>query len=178
SRDIWPGLSGNYLFTRESWLKAGRYYEPSLENQTLDSWTFGIRQLGTGAKMVTLPGSAYFHRYGHASHYVREHMKGNRSIAALIGVAPFLDRLEEKDVDYILSRKGRYVWYENLKNKPIRVKDETLGHDGSIVDGTLHIVQTKTRLKAISFSVLVIKFRSRIGKIFRKLQTEAGKWRT
>ena len=26
----WPGPSGNYLFTKQSWLKAGRYFEPTL----------------------------------------------------------------------------------------------------------------------------------------------------
>ncbi len=29
----WPGPSGNYLFTRESWQRAGRYHEPSLRTR-------------------------------------------------------------------------------------------------------------------------------------------------
>lgn len=133
SGDIWPGPSGNYLFTRESWLKAGRCYEPSLENRTLDSWIFGIRQLGTGAKMVTLPKSEYFHRYGHKSHFVRDHMKGNRSIAALIGILPFLDMLNKKDVNYIMRIRGRTTWFENLLNHPIRLRTGTCGMSGHII---------------------------------------------
>lgn len=129
----WPGPSGNYLFTRSGWQKAGRYFEPSLENQTLDSWTFGIRQLGSGQKMVTLPNTGYYHRHGHQSHYVSNLSKGNQSLSALIGLIPFLDQIEESDVDYIFSRNGRYTWFEKLNERPIHVKDHPLGETGRLV---------------------------------------------
>jgi glycosyltransferase involved in cell wall biosynthesis len=51
---IWPGPSGNFMLTKTAWLKAGRCFEPTLINNTLDSWSFGIRLLGTGAKIVAL----------------------------------------------------------------------------------------------------------------------------
>lgn len=135
----WPGPSGNYLFTRLSWLKAGRYYEPTLDNQTLDSWTFGIRQLGTGSKLVSLPGTWYYHRYGHQSHYLQNYEKGNSSIAALIGIAPFLHMLEDKDIDYIFSNKARFNWYTNLEMRPIRVKNCSPGKKGKVVYISQHI---------------------------------------
>lgn len=128
----WPGPSGNYLFTRESWSRAGRYHEPSLENPTLDSWIFGIRQLGTGSKMVTLPGMWYFHRHGHESHYMRNWKRGSQSLAGLIGLVPLLDMLDERDVDYIFGPRGRYVWYEQLERRPLRLRPGQHGENGTV----------------------------------------------
>jgi glycosyltransferase involved in cell wall biosynthesis len=132
SGPVWPGPSGNYLFTRESWERAGRYHEPYLENRSVDSWTFGIRQLATGSKMVTLPGTWYFHRYGQQSQYVKNERRGNQSLAALIGLIPLLDVLDEQDVEYLFSRNGRYTWYAKLHEHPIRVKSRQEGKDGQI----------------------------------------------
>ncbi len=127
----WPGPSGNYLFTRESWQRAGRYHEPTLENPTLDSWVFGIRQLATGSRLVTLPGTWYFHRYGHESHYVRNLKRGSQSLAGLIGLLPFLDLLDERDVEYVFGKRGRYKWFENLSDRPLRLEGHVRGEDGS-----------------------------------------------
>jgi glycosyltransferase involved in cell wall biosynthesis len=129
---IWPGPSGNYLFTRESWVRAGRYPEPYLENRSLDSWAFAIRQLGTGSRLVTLPGTWYFHRYGHESHYVQNWRRGNQSLAALMALTPFLDRIETEDVEYLFGKEGRYTWFEQLRDHPIKVKGAPLGRDGAI----------------------------------------------
>ena len=137
----WPGPSGNYLFTKESWLRAGRYFEPSLENQTLDSWTFAIRQLGTGSKMVTLPNSWYYHRYGHSSHYVLNKGKGNQSLAALIGIIPFLETLDQQSIDYIFSQRGRFSWFENIEKHPLSVKSHHVG-----VNGKVEIIQENKQL--------------------------------
>ena len=127
---IWPGHGGNYLFTKQSWLKAGRYFEPTLLNQTLDSWGFGASQLGTGAKMVTLPHTHYLHRQGINSHYVREHSRGNQSLAALAVLFPFLDMIYDDDVNYMMSRKGRYIWFNNLDKRPVRMKAGIIGKTG------------------------------------------------
>jgi glycosyltransferase involved in cell wall biosynthesis len=129
---VWPGPSGNYLFTRESWIRAGRYHEPYLENRSLDSWTFGIRQLGTGSRMVSLAGTWYYHRYGHKSHYVQNWQRGSQSLAALIGLIPFLEQLDQGDVEYILSPEARDSWYEGLSQHPLRLKAGSRGEDGRI----------------------------------------------
>lgn len=117
-----PGLSGNYLFFKDSWLRAGKYFEPTLINQTLDSWTFLVRQLATGAKILTLKDTHYFHRYGYDSHYIREHNKGNLSVSALIALLPFLEFLDNSSVEYIMGEKGRYSWFSNTKSSPIKFK--------------------------------------------------------
>jgi glycosyltransferase involved in cell wall biosynthesis len=155
---VWPGPSGNYLFTRASWERAGRYYEPFLENRSLDSWAFGIRQLATGSKMVTLPQSWYFHRYGHESHYMQNWRRGNPSMAGLVGLIPFMDLIEELDVEYILSREGRTRWYEHLRERPLRLKSGTRGVDGSIEYLPLYDKEQR-RLRA---TALIRKVRSRL----------------
>lgn len=119
-----PLWSGNYLFTKKSWKIAGRYFEPSLENQTIDSWAFGVRQLGTGAKFISLPHSFYYHRYGHDSHYTRERKNGNVSTSALIALIPFLDQIKKKDVKYIFGR-GRTTWLSKIEKRPVRLKSTT-----------------------------------------------------
>jgi len=119
-----PLTSGNYMFTKDSWKRAGRYFEPKLENQTLDSWTFGIRQLGTGANFLTLPDTYYYHKHGHQSHYIREISKGNVSLSATIAIIPFLDKIKNKDVDYIFSRRHRDNWWKLVPKRPIRLKSD------------------------------------------------------
>ena len=116
-----PGASGNYLFTRNSWMKAGRYPEGS---GALDAWGFGIRQVATGSLVRILPNSQYFHRYGYDSYWVRDAKSGKTSLTALQILVPFIDQLNKRDVDYIFSRKHRLNWLGNLEKKPIRLKKE------------------------------------------------------
>jgi glycosyltransferase involved in cell wall biosynthesis len=134
------GQSGNYLFTKQSWLKAGRYFEPTLINQTLDSWTFTIRQLGIGAKLVKLANTYYLHRNMSDSHWNREIKRGNVSLAALTGIMPFLDKINEADVEYMFG-EGRYTWFNDLEKRPIRLK---IGAKGT---KSVHIVKEKTITK-------------------------------
>lgn len=129
--NYWPGIDGNYLFTRESWLKVGRCNE--FVEFAIDSWAFGIKQLAKGLKMVTLPNRFYYHRYGHNSAFVKYSQGKNLSIAALEVMIPFLGVLEDADVEYIMSRKGRYQWFDQLAQRPLRVKNCPLGKTGERV---------------------------------------------
>ncbi|MFA6922774.1 MAG: glycosyltransferase family 2 protein [Bacteroidales bacterium] len=117
-----PCSSGNYMFTKESWIKAGKYFEPTLINQTIDSWAFGLRQLATGSKMLTLKNSFYLHRHGYNSHFVLNYDKGNLSLAFTSVLIPFLHLIDDRDVNYIFSKKHRYNWFKNIKNRPIKLK--------------------------------------------------------
>jgi glycosyltransferase involved in cell wall biosynthesis len=119
-----PCSSGNYLFTRESWMRAGGYPEFAL---ALDAWGFGFRQLATGARMVCLPGSYYLHRYGHESYWIRFVRSHSSSIVALQILLPFLHLIEDSDVDRIMSRKFRYSWFSELNHRPLKVKNVPLG---------------------------------------------------
>jgi glycosyltransferase involved in cell wall biosynthesis len=123
------GQSGNYMFTKQSWIKAGRYFEPTLINQTLDSWTFTIRQLGTGAKLIKLADTCYLHRSMPDSHWNREIKKGNVSLAALTGIIPFLDIINDEDIEYIFG-EGRLTWFNDLEKRPIRLNTGEVGIKG------------------------------------------------
>jgi len=114
-----PSASGNYLFTKQSWEKAGGYPEFA---GALDAWGFGLRQLATGAKMAVLPDSHYFHRFGHQSYWVRD-AKNNMSVKALQILLPFMDFLTEESQDYIFSKEGRFNWFDQLEQRPIRLKN-------------------------------------------------------
>lgn len=125
---IWPGPSGNYLFTKRSWLNAGRYTESI--GGAYDSLVFGIKQLATGSKMVTMKNSFYYHRAGHESAFIRDKDKIKASLIVLSVLINFLDLIEEEDVDYIMSKEHRYSWFDNLEKRPIRLKNSTLGVNG------------------------------------------------
>ena len=116
-----PCASGNYLFTKISWLKAGRYNESS-SMVAYDSWAFGFCQLATSSKMVTMPNSFYYHRYSYESTFVRERRKINPSYVILQIILPYLNLIDENDINYIMGEKGRDVWFDNLKKHPIRFK--------------------------------------------------------
>lgn len=115
-----PCSSGNYLFTKESWLKAGRYIESV--GGAYDSWAFGCNQLATGAKMLTLEDTYYLHKLGYESTFVKEKRKYNTSLTITKILLNHLHLLQKKDINYILSKKHRYSWWENLKNRPLNSK--------------------------------------------------------
>lgn len=116
-----PGASGNYMFTKESWEKTKGYLA---HIHGLDTWSFGFRQLAEGFKMVVLKDSYYYHRYGMGdSYWVAFAKKYNPSLMALSVLAPYLDRINNDDVKYILN-SGRHTWFENLDKHPIKLKTE------------------------------------------------------
>lgn len=126
-----PISSGNYLYSRASWLRAGGYPEFA---GALDAWGFGFRQMATGSKMVVLPDSFYYHRHGHESYWVREAKKGDTSAKALQILTPYLELLQDEDVAYITGEQGRCVWFEQRKQRPVRVKSGDEGRYGMVVN--------------------------------------------
>lgn len=130
--NIHPCGSGNYLYSRASWKRAGRYNE-SLGG-AYDSWGFGVMQLATGSRMVTLPGTSYLHRHGYESTFVRESGKRNPSLLALQVLLPVLDQIDERDQAYLFSRSGRCRWIERLSERPIRTRTGEPGRPGILLD--------------------------------------------
>lgn len=138
SGPIVPGASGNYIFTKESWICAGGY---PVFSSALDTWGFGFQQLATGSKMVVMPESYYYHRYGHESYWVRESKKGKISMTATKILIPFIDLINDIDVDYIMSRRGRNSWFTDLKKHPIRLKSGDSGSSGITTSKTQTVFQ-------------------------------------
>lgn len=120
SKELTPGSSGNYLFTKESWLKAGGYPEYS---GALDTWGFGIQQLLTGSKFVVLGNSYYYHRLLENSYYMRDAFRRQKSISmrATQILIPYFDQIDDHDINYILSKKNRNNWYSKLDQRPLKI---------------------------------------------------------
>lgn len=120
SQPYTPGSGGNYMFTKESWIKAGRYPDFS---GSLDTWGFGLRQLLTGSKVVVLKDSFYYHRLLDNSYYLRDAWKRRKSISlrATQLLIPFFDHINDADINYILGKKHRYDWFDNLDKRPITI---------------------------------------------------------
>jgi hypothetical protein len=114
-----PGASGNYLYTKESWLRAGGYPESA---GALDTWGFGLRQVATEAKMTVLKNTGYLHRHGYASYWVRDKKEGSTDLKAYSILEPFLHLLDDAEAAYVRSERGRGCWFANLERRPLRVK--------------------------------------------------------
>jgi hypothetical protein len=114
-----PGQHGNYLFTKQSWIKAKGYAEGS---GALDTWSFGLRQAITGAKQVVLEDTFYYHRLNDDSYWMRdsEAQLWSVSIKAAYALFPFFDIIDEKFLNYMLG-PGKYIWFYNLKKKPLKL---------------------------------------------------------
>jgi glycosyltransferase involved in cell wall biosynthesis len=124
-RENSPGQHGNYLFTRQSWINAKGYAEGS---GALDTWTFGLRQVITGAKMVVLKDTLYYHRLDYANSYWMNDAEANLwsvSIKATHALFPFFDIIDEDFLTYMLG-KGKYDWFYKLKQKPIKLMDKEI----------------------------------------------------
>jgi len=112
-----PGASGNYLYTKKSWIQSGGY---PVESAALDTWGFGLRQVMTGHLMTVVPDTYYYHRYGYNSYWVRESQKHNISLRATQLLIPYFNRIESKDIDYLLSKNHRHTWFDTLDIHPIK----------------------------------------------------------
>jgi len=121
-----PGASGNYMFTIQSWIRAGGYPEFA---GALDAWGFGLRQAAAGFDTVILSGGYYFHRVDAESYWVRESRRGTTAINALQLIIPYLDKINRRDVSYILSNRYRYRWFERLSEKPLRLRSGDSWYD-------------------------------------------------
>jgi glycosyltransferase involved in cell wall biosynthesis len=117
-----PCSSGNYLFTKNSWLKAGRYNESI--GGAYDSWAFGCAQLATGSKIMTLPDSFYYHRYGYNSTYNIQVGMRNVSLTITQILIPFIDLIDKEDINYILDRENRKKWFDKTKIRPLKMNSE------------------------------------------------------
>jgi len=143
-----PGGSGNYLFTKNSWVKANGYTE---DLGALDTWSFGFKQLMENCKMAVMPGSYYFHRRGHESYYMRDAWSKRRSVSLRLIklIINYIDRIDPRDVDYIFSKKGRYSWFDNLSKRPIRLLEgdvrDAVWEDHELKKGVAGTIKHKAR---------------------------------
>jgi glycosyltransferase involved in cell wall biosynthesis len=144
-----PGSSGNYLFTRRSYLQAKGYPEFA---GALDTWGFCFRQLATGAKVISLPNSCYFHRFGGESYYIRDMNSRNMSIIALQIILPFYELIEPQDLDYIMGKENRLSWFDDLEKRPVR------------------IINSKPGVRAANINTTDVVTRNLLSKVYYKIK--------
>lgn len=115
-----PISSGNYLYSKQSWISA-QYYPEGV--RALDAWGFGFKQVSSGSTIKILPESRYMHRIGTESYWIRESKKNQTSLLALTVLIPYLDLFTEETVEYIFSQDYRTSWFDNIDNRGLNIKD-------------------------------------------------------
>lgn len=180
SRHDVPGASGNYLFTKESWVRAGGYSESS---GALDTHTFGFRQLATGSKMLTLPHTYYCHRQGIESYFVRFSRTNNLSLTLADIIAPFAHLIADADWQYMCG-EGKDNWYENIKQRPINLSNEVKSRQ---TETELQLVavlpndreenkQSRNSVISEGESQAIARFINNAGKVVFDVGANAGDW--
>lgn len=110
---IIPAASGNYLFTKESWQRAGGY--PTRVG-SLDAWGFGLRQLIAGFTPNVVPGTHYFHSISPDSYWAKDsHDMASMSLRAtslLLESAPLIPKAI---LNSVLRGKNPRMWYSKLR---------------------------------------------------------------
>lgn len=122
-----PASSGNYIFSRRSWVLAGKYPDWA---GALDTWGFGLRQIGDGGKFVIMPKSYYLHRWGYDSYWIRwsqERTNKQMSSVALTLLSPYLEMLCLSSQRWVTSEEE---WFGRLREHPLLVKSGGEGIDG------------------------------------------------
>jgi glycosyltransferase involved in cell wall biosynthesis len=103
-----PANSGNYLFTRKSYDRAGGYPE---NYGAVDTTAFGLAQLATGSKMALLPNHFYWHRYSEKGYWCREGTNNDGNLHRLL--KSYSEVLSEKTNRFLLddeNMRQRSLW--------------------------------------------------------------------
>ena len=123
---VLPGASGNYLFSLDSWYRAGGY---PIGARALDAWGFGFRLHLAGCQTLVVPGTFYFHRIGLPSYYLRESKDMERlSLIATAQILQDASRLPSKLVRRFLHARTARSWLRKVK-PPRNYNDPRLGSD-------------------------------------------------
>lgn len=166
---IWPGASGNYLYTKKSWVKVGGYPE---EAGALDSWGFGFRLVATGFKMTSLPNTFYWHRYGHESYWIRDSKKDGLSAKKYKIIKPFLDKFSKDTIKDIKKNKNKLFdvkfnpkTRENIKGesgiKVVPLKNKSIAYFKRKIKNTVFFKYAKYCKKYYNFKKLTNQIDSR-----------------
>jgi len=126
-----PISSGNYLFKKSVWLSTGGY---KIGAKALDAWFFGFETVALGHRLGVMPSGGYFHRYGHASLWMRDAKRHLISAIAKRLVLSHKNLLSPDDVDYLLTgSKSSEEWFENMNRRPIKTIGQDIGKNGDII---------------------------------------------
>lgn len=115
-----PAASGNYLFTRSSWERAGGYPEG---RGAMDAWGFGFRQHATGTGIALLPGTFYFHRLSENSYWTRDEKEGknNRNAAAIM--REYIHLFDDRSAAWLCTEEPNTLMFQAIEKKVLGLKE-------------------------------------------------------
>lgn len=120
-----PSASGNYLFNVHSFNKVGGFPEYA---RALDSWGFGLRLVSSGALMQAVPGTFYFHRFGHESYYIRSSKDSELlNLHATSLVLEYAHLLDPYVLKRLLRSRKRGDWFSKVNQNPFRINSQPSG---------------------------------------------------
>lgn len=170
-----PAASGNYLYTKHSWEKIGRYWE--FGKGLNEAWGFSLKQIANGSKFIIVPDTYYFHRVGLDSLTVRELRPENVGSLTKIAnrfIQNFTNLLEPADAARI---KTDHAWFENLNNHPLHVRGKSIGRNGGVIH-TRSLRTIASRLKRRGMRAMLnslARVKMYITKLSRPTKSERGR---
>lgn len=94
-----PAHSGNYLYTRTSYNRAGGYPE----QHGSDTFCFGFKQYATGSRIAVLPDSFYWHFVNTNGYWFREERSGKNHERSLAVLREFSEVFSVSTTSYLSS---------------------------------------------------------------------------
>ena len=112
-----PGASGNYMFTKDSWIKVNGYPEDA---GAVDTWGFGLRQLANNCKIFVIPTGHYFQRWTNTSYWTREQKNNHSNQRKLL--LEYAHLFDTNSLHYINTSKAF-----NFNTHPLQLKSGEKG---------------------------------------------------
>ncbi|MHB8578569.1 MAG: FkbM family methyltransferase [Ignavibacteriaceae bacterium] len=116
-----PAASGNYLYTRKSYIKAGGY---PLMSGAMDAWGFGFRQHASGAKIAILSNSFYFHRISENGYWMRENRAHNNDKNATKIVREYSYLFDKETQKWLRSAEAEENFFENISKGKLKINND------------------------------------------------------
>ncbi|HRN78492.1 MAG TPA: glycosyltransferase [Candidatus Dependentiae bacterium] len=161
-----PLASGNYLFTKRSFDRAGTY-----QGRYVETWRFGFRQMAHGAKVAILPDSFYWHRKSKDSNWEKG-QKRNRNDTEMLRELRNHPELFSDNANSIFEaythRKENGIFADIRNKKFCLIPDKALEHLFDAYTYEQHHLYTEALKEyhiAIEYGCNVKHLESRIQKI-------------
>lgn len=118
---VTPGASGNYLYTKKSYIKARGY---PIYAGALDTYGFAFRQHATGTIIAILPNSFYWHRTSPNSYWVQFTKKNNINPILFKILTEFPELYEKKTYEYLIScNPNTHNFVADIDDKRLKIKN-------------------------------------------------------
>lgn len=110
-----PPASGNYLFTKESYIKSGGYPV----GYGMASWGFGFRQVANGGRIAILESSFYWHRLSPNSEWWRGEARNTNDMDCKTFVLEYEHLFTEESRNWL---RGNENFFVGINSGKLRLK--------------------------------------------------------